>query len=527
MTAISKRTFLKFAATGAAAVPASPLLAADAKAEPKTHWDTETDVLVIGYGGAGGAAAITAHDAGAKVLVIEKMKDGGGNTRASGGGFIIPKNADEAYQYLEKTFLFADNEMDGALVRTFCERAVKLPEFFKRIAPASKLRVTGHANYPYLPFAENITKYRVGGHQPGGIELFKVLRTAVETDRKIPVWLGSPAKELIREGNTVVGALVEHDGKLVRVRARRGVILACGGYEYDPQSLQNFAQGTKILGLGNPGNTGDGLRMAASMGARLWHMTSYSCPLGIKVPGCKAAVFVTMMTPNYIMVNQDGKRFCNEAGVDFHGFIYAVNPLNGVEHKYPAIPCYIVMDEAGRLAGRPTHFKYGYAAGIEGYHWSEDSSAEIKSGVVKKADTLEELAKQIHVPADALKAQVAKWNADIRAGRDTEFGRKIKKTGKSAFIGTDVPTLSAPLSEKGPYYAIEAYPALLNTQGGPKRDVKARVMDVFDRPVPRLYVAGELGSIWGSIYQGSSNVCEALVYGQIAGESAAAEKPLS
>ena len=77
------------------------------------------------------------------------------------------------------------------------------------------------------------------------------------------------------------------------------------------------------------------------------------------------------------------------------------------------------------------------------------------------------------------------------------------------------------------YYAIEAYPALLNTQGGPKRDVKARVMDVFDRPVPRLYVAGELGSIWGSIYQGSSNVCEALVYGQIAGESAAGEKPLS
>ena len=76
MTAISKRTFLKFAAAGAAAVPASPLLAADAKAEPKTHWDTETDVLVIGYGGAGGAAAITAHDPGAKVLVIEKMKDG-------------------------------------------------------------------------------------------------------------------------------------------------------------------------------------------------------------------------------------------------------------------------------------------------------------------------------------------------------------------------------------------------------------------------------------------------------------------
>lgn len=185
-----------------------------------------------------------------------------------------------------------------------------------------------------------------------------------------------------------------------------------------------------------------------------------------------------------------------------------------------------LSDKAGRLAGRPTHFKYGYAAGIEGYHWSADSSAEIKSGIVKKADTLDELAKMIRVPAENLKAQVARWNKDIKAGADTEFGRKIKKTGKSAFAGTDVPTLSAPLAEKGPYYAIECYPALLNTQGGPKRDAKARVMDVYNRPIPHLFVAGELGSIWGSIYQGSSNVCEALVYGQIAGASAAAEKPL-
>lgn len=521
MPSLTKRSFLKLAAASAASIPA---LQAHAS-EGGEKFDVTTDVLVIGYGGAGASAAITAHDAGAKVLLLEKMPRAGGNTEASGGGFIIPKDAGQAYEYLEKTFLFADNEMDGELVKTFCEGAVKLPEFFKRIAPGARLRVTGHANYPYLPHADNITKYRVGGKKSGGIELIAALKKCVE-ERKIETWLNSPALELIREGNTVVGATARHDGRVVRIRARRGVILTTGGYEYDKQSLQNFCQGTKVLGLGNPGNTGDGLRMAASMGARMWHMTSYSCPLGIRIPGCKAAVFVTMMTPNYIIVNQDGKRFCNEAGVDFHGFIYAVNQLDGVKHRYPAIPCYIVMDEAGRLAGRPTHFKYGYAAGIEGYHWSADSSAEIKSGIVKKADTLDELAKMIRVPAENLKAQVARWNKDIKAGADTEFGRKIKKTGKSAFASTDVPTLSAPLAEKGPYYAIECYPALLNTQGGPKRDAKARVMDVYNRPIPHLFVAGELGSIWGSIYQGSSNVCEALVYGQIAGASAAAEKPL-
>ncbi len=521
---LSKRSFLKTAAAAAAAIPMVEI--GSAQAAPALKWDVTTDVLVIGYGGAGATAAIAAKDKGAKVLVVEKMPEMGGNTRASGGGFIIPKDAGQAYEYLEKTFLFADNEMDGTLVKAFCEGAVQLPDFFKKIAPEAKLRVTGHANYPTLPYADNITKYRVAGKEPGGITLMKTLKKAVEEDRKIPVWLDSPAQELVSRDGTVLGAVVKHGGKTVRVRARKGVVLACGGYEYDHESLQNYCLGTKVLGLGNPGNTGDGLRMAASMGARLWHMTSYSCPLGIKVPGCKAAVFVTMMTPNYIWVNQDGKRFCNEAGVDFHGCLYAVNQLDGVKHRYPAIPCYIIMDEAGRLAGRPTHFKYGYASGVEGYHWSEDSSKEVESGIVKKAQTLEELAKLIHVPADALKAQVAKWNKDIAAGADTEFGRKIKKTGKSAFVGTDVPTLSAPLSEIGPYYAIEAYPALLNTQGGPKRDAKARVLDVYNRPIPRLYVAGELGSIWGSIYQGSSNVCEALVYGRIAGESAASMKSI-
>ena len=522
MEKITKRSFLKLAGAAAVALPATHAAAAAAAEK----WDEETDVLVIGAGGAGLSAAIAAHDAGAKVLVLEKMPQAGGNTAASGGGFIIPKDAGQAFEYLEKTFLFADNEMDASLVKVFCEQAAKLPEFFQRIAPERRLRVTGHANYPMLPHADNITKYRIAGKKTGGVELVRTLLKAVEEDRRIPVLTNAAAKELIRQDGVAAGAIVERDGKTIRVHARKGVILACGGYEYDKQSLQNFCQGTQVLGLGNPGNTGDGLRMAAAMGARLWHMTSYSCPLGIKIPGCKAAVFVTMMTPNYIMVNQDGKRFCNEAAVDFHGFIYAVNSLDGVKHRYPAIPCYIIMDEAGRLAGRPTHFSYGYASAIEGYKWSADSSKEVASGIVKKAATLDELAQMIRVPAETLKAQVARWNKDIKAGADTEFGRKLKKTGKSAFAGTDVPTLSAPLSDAGPYYAIEAYPALLNTQGGPKRDEKARVMDVYNRPIPHLFVAGELGSIWGSIYQGSSNVCEALVFGQIAGESAAKEKAI-
>ena len=503
----------------------SDLCRAGGEEDSAENWDLETDVFVIGYGAAGASAAITAHDDGARVLIVEKMDEPGGNTRSAGGGFIIPEDAGKAYEYLSRTFAFADDEMDEDLVRTFCQGASRLRDWFERIAPEARLEILGHANFPNLPFAETITKYRIAGKRNGGQELMATLRRAVEEKRQIPVLLRSPALELVREGKRVAGAFVRHGRKALRVRARRGVILACGGYEFDRESLRTFCPGKEILALGNPGNTGDGLRMAASMGARMWHMTSYSSPLGVKVPDCCAAVFISMQSPNYFVVNQSGSRFFNESGVDFHGFLYAVNHFDPEKRRYPSIPCYVIFDEAARRSGRPTHFFCGYAACMEGYRWSSDSSEEIRSGVVKTAATIEGLAKEINVPAANLKAQLERWNADIRAGKDKEFGRPLLKTGPSTFIGTEPKVLSAPLSEAGPYYAIEAYPALLNTQGGPKRDSLARVVDVFGRPIPHLFAAGELGSIWGTIYQGSSNICEALVFGQIAGEAAALGTP--
>ena len=101
-----------------------------------------------------------------------------------------------------------------------------------------------------------------------------------------------------------------------------------------------------------------------------------------------------------------------------------------------------------------------------------------------------------------------RWNEDIRAGKDTLFGRPVKKAAKS--YAFDAPLVSAPL-EKGPYYALELWPTLVNTQGGPRRDEKARIVSALGKTIPRLYGAGELGSMWGPIYQGACNNAEALV----------------
>ena len=510
----SKRNFLKGAL--AAGTAFGPLSAAHAIEWTKSvRWAEEADVVVVGFGGAGASAAIAAEKAGASVLVLEKMPEGGGNTRCSGGGFIEPANADYAFEYLAQTFSFCDSEMDADAVKAFCREAVSTKAYLKELDPDVQFRFYGKANYPELPHAETITKYAIRGTSKSGGENFFAELEKIVKGLGIRVWTNAPAAELIRRGEQIVGVCALKDGKKINIKARRGVVLATGGFEYDPESIQNFCQGTKVKGLGNPGNTGDGLRMAMSVGAKLWHMNSYSGPLGAVVPGLKSAVMITPAVPGCIWVNQDGKRFVDEISVDLHSYLYAVNQFDTVAHRYPAIPCWLIFDETARKSGSLAFPNFGYAGTAEKYQWSADCSKEIEAGIVKKAATLEELAVVTGLPASALAGTVRQWNADIAAGDDKQFGRKQKKGPR---------TVSAPINA-APYYALELYPALLNTQGGPRRNAKAQIVSAMGKPIPRLYSAGELGSIWGTIYQGSSNIAECLVYGRIAGREAAGLTP--
>lgn len=301
------------------------------------------------------------------------------------------------------------------------------------------------------------------------------------------------------------------------------------GYWFDPESFRTYAQGENYHALGNPGNTGDGLRMAQSMGARLWHMTAYSCPLGTELPGCKAALQVAMMAPSFIWVDKNGKRFADEFSPDGHTRCYVVNRFDPISHSYPSIPCWLIFDDKAFKRGPVVGGSSGYSINREGYKWSRDNSQELANGVITKAESLEELAKKIGVSAENLVAAVQKWNTDIKAGKDTQFNRPIQNPHKKVVhieqkAGAAV---SAPLDETGPYYAIKLYPTLLNTQGGPKKNVNGQVMDVNNNPIPRMYAAGELGSMWGNIYQGACNNAECIVFGRLAGRAAAAEKPWS
>jgi len=535
---ITRREFVKGAAVigaGTAAAGALTSCAPEVTSVPGVpeKWDKEVDVIVVGYGAAGAATATSAHDAGAEVIVFEKMPAGGGNTRVSGGGFLCPTNVSDAVTYITSLFELSHSELDRDLVQVFSEEATKNVEWIKGLREGTEVSVYGHAGFPDLPGADSMNKYRVvstgeGSFDTASENLFNVLSYAVEKKREIPVMLETSVKRLITNcSKEVIGVVAETQGKEIAIKAKRAVVLTTGGYEYDATMLQNSLKGYPIYALGNPGNTGDGIKMAQKVGAGLWHMNGASCPLGLKVPELEAAFFFfvpAVRSPSIILVDKHGKRFVNERSIEAHAGLLAVDFYDGHATEYPRIPCYAIFDETTRQAGPVVFSSMGYAK--RSYTWSKDNSAEIEKGWITKGDTVSELAGKLQMDAATLEQTVTRWNKDIEQEEDTLFGRPMKSvsTDNPAYKELETPVWSGPLKEP-PFYAMELHPCLLNTQGGPRRDTAARCLDAFGNPIPRLYIAGELGSFWGIIYQGAGNIGECLVFGRIAGKNAAAKEP--
>lgn len=480
-------------------------------------WDYEADVVVIGYGGAGAAAAITAHDAGAKVLILEKNASGGGNTRISGGSVRTYADHAKAVEYIHT---LCEGATDLEIIRAFVAESANNADWIRELggnivpSPAALIqgfpRMAPAAAFPHVAGADGIgPRLRVTGSTNFfGLELWKFLAGNVER-RRIPVLYSTPAQRLIREPSGEIGGVIAprapHD---LRIRARRGVVLASGGYEYS-KSLQLDYLGQEYCALGDPGCTGDGVRMALDVGADLWHMSGVAACFGYKFPEFEFSIGHKMPHAAYIYVDQAGRRFMDEPATDMHTVWFHTSFLDPKTLRQPRIPSYVIFDESTRAKGTVGSTAVGSARDC--YEWSRDNMAEIKKGWVVAAETLEELASRIGVDPGSLATTVASYNAMCAEGVDKDFGRP--------------PDTLAPLAN-GPYYAIAIWPTLLNTQGGPRRNARAQVLDTWGDPIRRCYSAGELGSLWNRIYPGGGNISEALAFGRIAGKNSALESPL-
>ncbi|MBI2917633.1 MAG: FAD-binding protein [Chloroflexi bacterium] len=502
------------------------------------QWQHETDVLVAGYGVAGAVTAIVAHDAGAQVLLLEKGKYPGGCSVLAGGGINCCGDVEAGVAYLRT---LSGGRVPDELIRPFAEGLAGNEAFIRRLAEVDGARISLNKTYHgqpvgVYPFPGREAWYYVRilqvpgfsgfpyvqGASTRGTAMFKLVMDNVEA-RGIPVWLEAPARRLVTDHGSVVGAIVERDGREVRVRARRAVVLATGGFEQNEWMRLQFLQGKPFHSMAPVTHTGDGIALSQKAGAALWHMWLVHGSYGFKFPEFPIAFrhpFGGHRNPNrrmpWIVVDRVGRRYMNEyhpASADTnHRPMEVFDPdLPG----YPRIPSFMVFDDVGRQLG-PIGDPIAFEPYI--YEWSKDNSKELDKGWIVAAGTISDLAHKLkEVPEngglmapEVLDTSVASWNRQVEARRDP----LLRPPGTMMPIATP------------PFYAATVWPIISNTQGGPQHNERQQVLDAFGQPIPRLYAVGELGSFFGHLYEQASNLGECFSSGRIAAKYAVQEPPL-
>ncbi|MBN1191730.1 MAG: FAD-binding protein [Dehalococcoidales bacterium] len=492
-------------------------------------WEKEYDVVIAGYGGSGISAAITAHDNGAKVVILEKAPyPGGGQTRTSGLGTCFAIDPEGAARYLHAmcSIGLKSADVSAALSVTPFEDCLVLmnelagnPEWLKSMGVDHSVQEVSTASFTTFPGAESFGHCTIKGF---GTQFLNTMKTQIEK-RGIEVFFETQAIELIQNAETreITGIYaIDRQNKKMAIKARKGVVLCTGGFEFDEEMKANYLRPYPLKFSGWPYNTGDGIRMAQKAGADLWHMNTMVGYLNIWVPEHKPAWLLHFYQG--IWVNKYGRRYTNECIRFSHNWWLKNHDFNLDEPGYSSIPSYLVFDEEtrkkGPVAGVSSSDLHGirglqtYPPELGGYPegWSRDNLREIQKGWVKKADTIEELGRLIGDKMDPviLRQTVDSYNCYCEQGNDPEFGRQ--------------PQYLKPLLTP-PFYAVALYPGGINTCGGPRRNGYGQVLDPYKKIIHRLFSAGEMGSICGNIYAiGGLNAGEMLASGRLAGRSASA-----
>lgn len=537
-SSLTRRSFLG-ASVATAAVGASTALgcaAGDASRPPR--WDREVDVVIIGTGTGlvGGLAAATA---GAEVLALEKRNVVGGSTGHSGGVVWVPNNEfmraegiadsrDNALRYLEH---LAQRQADPELLEAFVDAAPEMANFVEahstirwRVSKIMGDNADYHPEWPGAVQRGRSIEPIVERDGLLGPELIEGLRRGFE-DAGGRILLESPAKRLILRdvpdaagAREVIGVEAEREGQPFFVKARRGVQLAAGGYDWDFEMKRHFLRGPTPYTLGASGNTGDGIRMAMAAGADLrnmneiWGISVYKDeaePIKEHRMGATLNAEIEKRSAGSIVVNSRGERFQNEAA-DYDSTWRSYHAWeNWGELQYRNLPAFLLFDSKVRQNGR--------IAGV--------AATDALPDWVVQAPSLSELAERTGIDAEGLARTVARFNVYAEQLRDPDFTR-----GESSYDRYGQPDKSITLAplDQAPYYAAEIAPADLGTCGGARVNASAQVLDPFGRPIGGLYASGNnagIGSPGTSYGGGGGTIGPAMAFSYIAGQHLGNQAP--
>lgn len=534
-------------------------------------WDLEADVVVLGSGGAALTAAISAHDFGARdVVILEKTGMVGGTTAMSGGMLWVPNNHyqreagigesdEDIVSYLDA---LAPGALDPETLWAFMESG---PEMVRYLADKTPVRFHVFSDFPdYQPYIagakpdggrsldneafsfERLGKWasRVNPSKmayPLRGSLMEAISGALDEaaladreehdyrglgqalvgalfkavlDRGIPVEFEKRARKLIKDRDRIVGVVAEDvDGRDFRVRARRGVVIATGGFEWNEALVKTFVRGPLTGPVSVPENEGDGLLMAIEAGAQLGNMQhAYWMQSVLEFePQHRNAKPNYLLgsderaRPGAILVNRAGKRFVNEAA-NYNAVGKTLHAFDAGSHSYANLPYWLIIDQRYR----------------DKYQTFNTPPGGPTPSYMMQADTLQELAAMAGIDPEGLTATVARFNDMVRKGHDDDFNRGDNSYDNFYMWGdTDFepPYRTLGVIDQGPFYAVKMEAGALGTAGGPKTNADAQVLDWNSNPIQGLYAAGNvMAAVLGEAYGGAGGTLgPGLTFGYIAG----------
>jgi 3-oxosteroid 1-dehydrogenase len=547
-----------------------------------TIWDKSVDLAIVGSGGGGLIAAMVAMDAGLEPLVLEKQAVVGGSTGMSGGMIWMPNNPlmraqgivdshDDGFSYLTDVvgdvgpcssparrdmFLRAGYEMitlmqrrgvrlvrshgysdyypnhkggnaAGRAVEGVPFDAAELGDWNTRLQPGfaksfglifltNELREMQYFNRSPRSFAvaarvflrTAVARLRRQDVLTNGASLIGQMMKVLLA-QNASVWTNAAVEDLIVEDGRVVGVRVVRDGSPVLIESRKGVLLAAGGFAHNAAMRRKYGgdQPNEAQWSGaNPGDTGEVLETAMRLGAKTdlldeaWWTPFPSPALG------NSSLSAARQRPGTIFVDADGKRFCNESNsyVEVGKAMYADD----------AVPCWLIFDDG---------YRRRYSLSTASLPGRQIPEKWIDDGLIRKADTIEDLAQQIGVDPAGLGATVRRFNTDAAKGIDPEFGR-----GQSAYndcLGDPGfrPNAALGALDQAPFYATEIYPSDVGTCGGLVTNEFAQVLDESDQPIPGLYATGNItATVMGRTYPGAgASIANTMAFGFVAARHAA------
>lgn len=449
------------------------------------------DVVIIGAGGAGFSAALEAKQAGASVVLLEKMPTVGGNTLISGGemnaaGTWVQQKMgikDSVDLFAEDTLKGGDNVGDPEMVRVLAENATAAAEWLK-----NDIKVNFLEDHLFQFGGHSVKRALIPeGHT--GAELITKLKTKLD-DMGIDLKTNTKAEKLLTDDSGKVNGVeaTGANGTKITFHANKGVVIATGGFGSNVEMRKQYNPefDEKYMTTDAPGSTGDGIVMAQAVGAALTNMESIQT-----YPVCNPVTGVISLVADSrfdgaILVNQSGKRFVEEL------------------ERRDVISRAILAQEGG-YAYQLWNQDIGDISKTVEVH-KDEYDMLVKEGVLYKADTLKEAAEFFKIDPKALQETIDRVNKFAKSGKDEDFKHRAGLKDMS----------------KGPYYIEKAVPSVHHTMGGLVINKTTQVMNEKGERIPGLFAAGEVtGVIHGTNRLGGNAIADAITFGRIAGQEAA------